>query len=67
MDEEKTAFVEKYLEGADDARSVKTETSDSGKETRSALSELELEERSGKAVVFINRAMPFVFTVLTFC
>ncbi|XP_068710478.1 uncharacterized protein [Montipora foliosa] len=46
LDEEKTAFVQKYLEGADDARSVKTETSDSGKETRSALSELEMEERS---------------------
>ncbi|XP_068745004.1 uncharacterized protein [Montipora capricornis] len=40
------AFVQNYLERADDARSVKTETSDSGMETRSALSELEMEERT---------------------
>ena len=65
LDEERMAFVQNYLERADDARSVKTETSDSGMETRSALSELEMEERTGKAVVFFSRAMPFVFAVLT--
>ncbi|XP_068710479.1 uncharacterized protein [Montipora foliosa] len=46
LDEERMAFVQNYLERADDARSVKTETSDSGMETRSALSELEMEERT---------------------
>ncbi|XP_068741966.1 uncharacterized protein [Montipora capricornis] len=46
LDEERMAFVQNYLEGADDARSVKTETSDSGMETRSIPSEFEMEERS---------------------
>ena len=64
LDEEKLTFVQNYLERTEDAHSVKTETSDSGMETRSAPSEFEMEERSGKAVVFFSRAIPFVFTVL---
>ncbi|XP_068741964.1 uncharacterized protein [Montipora capricornis] len=46
LDEEKLAFVQNYLERAEDAHSVKTETSDSGMETRSAPSEFEMEERN---------------------
>ena len=56
LDEETLAFVQKYLESAEDAQSVKTETSDSGMDTRSAPSEFEMEERSGKAEVFSRYA-----------
>ena len=65
LDEEKLAFVQNYLERAEDAHSVKTETSDSGMETRSAPSEFEMEERNGKAAVLLLDG--FVFTVLAAC
>ena len=49
LDQEKLAFVQSYLEKAEDARSVTTETSDSGMPgTHGAPSELGVEETSGK-------------------
>ena len=49
LDQEKLAFVQSYLEKAEDARSVTTETSDSGMPgTHGAPSELGMEETSGK-------------------
>ena len=49
LDQTKRAFVEEYLEKAEDARSVTTETSDSGMPgTQGAPSELGIEETSGK-------------------
>ena len=49
LDQEKLEFVQSYLEKADDARSVTTETSDSGMlGTHGTPSELGMEETSGK-------------------
>ena len=49
LDQEKLAFVYDYLEKAEDARSITTETSDSGMlGTHGAPSELAAEETSGK-------------------
>ena len=50
LDQEKLAFVYDYLEKAEDARSMTTETSDSGMPgTQSASSELGMDEKSGKS------------------
>lgn len=49
LDQEELAFVQEYLEKAEDARSMTTETSDSGMPgTHSAPSELGMDEKSGK-------------------
>ena len=49
LDQERLAFVQSYLEKAEDARSMTTETSDSGMPgTNGASSELGLEETNGK-------------------
>ena len=49
LDQEKLAFVQDYLEQAEDVRSMTTETSDSGMPgTHGAPSELGIEETSGK-------------------
>ena len=51
LDQERFAFVQNYLEKAEDARSMTTETSDSGiPVTLSAPSEFGLEDTSGKSV-----------------
>ena len=54
LDKEKMAFVQSYLERAEDAHSVKTETSDSAMGTLSAPSEFQTEEASGKAVFSLD-------------
>ena len=49
VDQQKLAFVQEYLEKADDARSMTTETSDSGiPGTHGQPSELGMEETGGK-------------------
>lgn len=49
LDQERLAFIQSYLETADDARSMTTETSDSGMPgTNGASSELGMEETNGK-------------------
>ena len=49
LDQERLAFVQSYLEKAEDARSMRTETSDSGMPgTNGASSELGMEEAKGK-------------------
>ena len=55
LDQERFAFVQNYLEKAEDAQSMTTETSDSGVPgTLSAPSEFGLEDTSGKSVnIFI--------------
>jgi len=54
LDQERLAFIQSYLETADDARSMTTETSDSGMPgTRGAPSELGMEEESGKAILYL--------------
>ena len=51
LDQERFAFVQNYLEKAEDARSITTETSDSGiPGTHGAPSESGLEDTSGKSV-----------------
>ena len=51
LDQERLAFVQSYLENAEDARSMTTETSDSGVPgTRGTPSEFGLEDTSGKSV-----------------
>ena len=51
LDQERFAFVQNYLEKAEDARSMTTETSDSGiPGTHGAPSEFGLEDTSGKTV-----------------
>ena len=48
LDQQKLAYVQDYLEKADDARSMTTETSDSGMPgTHCAPSELGMEETGG--------------------
>ena len=50
LDQERLAFVQRYLENAEDARSMTTETSDSGVPgTRGTPSEFGLEDTSGKS------------------
>ena len=50
LDQERLAFVQSYLENAEDARSMTTETSDSGVPgTRGTPSEFGLEDTSGKS------------------
>ena len=48
MDPGKLAYVQKYLDGVQDTRSITTEASDSGLGTHAAASELGNEEISGK-------------------
>lgn len=49
LDQERFAFVQNYLEKAEDAQSMATETSDSGiSGTNGAPSEFGLEDTSGK-------------------
>ena len=49
LDQERFAFVQNYLEKAEDAQSMTTETSDSGVPgTHGAPSEFGLEDTSGK-------------------
>ena len=51
LDQERLAFVQSYLENAEDARSMTNETSDSGLPgTRGTPSEFGLEDTSGKSV-----------------
>ena len=51
LDQERLAFVQSYLENAEDARSMTTETSDSGVPgTRGTPSEFGLEDTSCKSV-----------------
>lgn len=51
LDQERLAFVQSYLENAEDARSMTTETSDSGVPgARGTPSEFGLENTSGKSV-----------------
>ena len=51
LNQERLAFVQSYLEKAEDARSMTTETSDSGVlRTRGTPSEFGLEDTSGKSV-----------------
>ena len=51
LDQERLAFVQSYLENAEDSRSMTTETSDSGiPGTRGTPSEFGLEDTSGKSV-----------------
>ena len=57
LDQERLAFVQSYLEKADDANSMTTETSDSGMPcSQGAPSEFGLEERSG------NLTLTYYFT-----
>ena len=63
LDQERLAFVQRYLEKAEDARSVTTETSDSGMQgTHGAPSELGIDEASGNlnAICFSHWACYFV-------
>ena len=54
LDQERLAFVQRYLEKTEDARSMTTETSDSGMPgTHGAPSELGIEEISGNVKVFV--------------
>ena len=54
LDQERFAFVQSYLEKAEDARSMITETSDSGLPgTRGTASEFGLEDTNGKSVIIL--------------
>lgn len=53
MDPGKFALVQKYLEDAQDTRSMTTEASDSGFVTQTAASELGNEEISGNCNLYV--------------
>jgi len=67
LDQERLAFVQSYLEKAEDARSMTTESSDSGMPgAHGTASELGMEDTTGTTIVFFSRAsqMTFSFPVL---
>ena len=70
LDQERLAFVQSYLEKAEDARSMTTETSDSGMPgTHGTASQLGMEDTTGTTKVFFPQASPcflssFSFSVL---
>ena len=54
LDQDRLEFVHRYLQMAEDTRSMTTETSDSGMPgTHGAPSEIGMEETTGKAIVFV--------------
>jgi len=67
LDQERFAFVQSYLEKAEDARSMTTETSDSGVPgTRGTASELGMEDTTGTTIVFFPQASQMAFFVSFF-
>jgi len=62
LDQERLSFVQSYLEKAEDARSMTTETSDSGMPgARGTASELGMEDTTGTTIVFFTRASQTTF------
>ena len=67
LDQERLAFVQSYLEKAEDARSMTTETSDSGMPgTHGTASQLGMEDTTGTTKVFFPQASQTTFFSLFF-